>query len=732
MHSKRFTHIAAIILAAAIVAAGPLCAALKNSTEPPVIPVGLDAYRMWDQWPVLRIGERAYMTSTYDRRGNNEGADASHFLYQLADDRNVSLDVMGQGVLEFARYNHWHGSPWHYIVDGKDNVVRESTSADPQRPVENSKFIPEAQFPNPLTWTWSQTKGADLMWVPMPFEKSFTMAYERTHYGTGYYIYHKFMPGMTNLSRPIKAWMSQDTPPQDVLDLLSKSGTDIAPKGDKVSTLSGSIGLQAGESRTIASVSKAPSSIRAIKFSVPADCADAFSKARLRITWDGGSVPSVDAPVGLFFGAGSLYNRENRRALVQAFPVSVAFNGGRVDFAVYFPMPFMKSAKIVLADAPGVVHDVRWIVRHEPYTGPANWVCNFHATYMDHGTPTPGKDLVLLDTTKVEGGGDWCGHFVGTSFIFSDNAFLGTLEGDPRFFFDDSSTPQAQGTGTEEWGGGGDYWGGRTMTLPFAGHPVGARSLKEIKSDEDKIESAYRFLLADLMPFGKNARIQLEHGGEDNSTEHYQSVTYWYGLHQACLKQTDAFHVGDPADEKNHGYTSPNASQVQTVTSRYEWGTDHVRDTEVYPPTTDTGRHTTGTSSFTLKLDPKNIGVMLRRKMDYSFPNQCATVSISDVRPNAKWHEVGMWYTAGSNTVIYSNPRGELGAAEHNVQTSNRQWREDEFLLPRELTEGRSAIRVKIESAPRNIPLHPGQPLPPQAWSEYRYWAYCYTMPTVK
>lgn len=713
------------------IAASPASTELRDSAEPPIIPVGLDAYRMWDQWPVLRIGQRAYMTSTYDRRGGNEGADASHFLYQLADDRNVSLDIMGQGVLEFARYNHWHGSPWHYIIDGNDYIVQETSSSDPEHPVENSKFIPEKQFPNPLTWTWSQTKGADLMWVPLPFERSFTMAYERTHYGTGYYIYHKFTPGMTNLSRPIESWTPDDIPPADVLDLLGRSGTDIAPKGDRVTTACGNLSLQPNETRTIVSISRSPSMIRALKFSVPSDCAEAFSKARLRILWDGSSIPSVDAPVNLFFGTGSLYNRENRRVLVKAFPVNVSFNGGRVDFATYFPMPFMKSARIVLQGAPDAVHDLRWSVRYEPYTGPANWVGSFHATYVDHGTPIPGKDLVLLDTTKVEGGGDWCGHFIGTSFIFSDNAFLGTLEGDPRFFFDDSNTPQAQGTGTEEWCGGGDYWGGRTMTLPFAGHPVGCRSAKEAQCEEDKVESAYRFLLADLMPFGKNARIQLEHGGENNSTEHYRSVTFWYGLHQPCLKQTDSLHVSDAADEKEHEYTSPSASPVQTVTSRYEWGVDHIGDKEVYPESTDTGRFMTGTTTFTLALDRKNIGVLLRRKMDYSFPNQCARVSVSDVGSNAKWHEVGFWYTAGSNTVIYSNPRGELGKTLHNVQTSNRRWREDEFLLPRSLTEGRSAVRVRIEFAPRSIPLYPGYPTPLQAWSEYRYTAYCYVMPSL-
>jgi len=65
----------------------------RNVEELPVIPVGLDAYRQWQRWPYQRIGVRAYMRSTYDRSGGNEGADASHFLYQTADDFNVTLDV---------------------------------------------------------------------------------------------------------------------------------------------------------------------------------------------------------------------------------------------------------------------------------------------------------------------------------------------------------------------------------------------------------------------------------------------------------------------------------------------------------------------------------------------------------------------------------------------------------------------------------------------------------------
>src|SRR5206468_3239423 len=98
---------------------------------------------------------------------------------------------------------------------------------------------------------------------------------------------------------------------------------------------------------------------------------------------------------------------------------------------------------------------------------------------------------------------------------------------------------------------------------------------------EDAIESAYRFLLADLMPFGKNARIQLEHGGTNESTEHYQSIAYWYGRPGACLRLTDSLHVGDLLDEASHRYDSPTASAVETLSSRYELGVDHLGPTEI-------------------------------------------------------------------------------------------------------------------------------------------------------
>jgi hypothetical protein len=431
--------------------------------------------------------------------------------------------------------------------------------------------------------------------------------------------------------------------------------------------------------------------------------------------------------------------------LVKAFPVNIRFANDRVYLSCYFPMPFFRSARVELVSAGKPIDDVQWAVRTMPLQLPGNQLAYFHATYRDMPHPAPGEDMVLLDTRNVEGPSDWSGSFVGTSFIFSHDGVLRTLEGDPRFFFDDSLTPQAQGTGTEEWGGGGDYWGrGLHMSLAFAGHPVGAKApcadpgtgrpgcdandQTVSANEQEKIESAYRFLLADLMPFGKNAVIHLEHGGTNESAEHYETIAYWYGLPSPSLILTDQMQIGDAQAERAHHYSSPDASAPYVLSSRYEWGVDTLNGKMIYPEQEDHGRTTKGTSEFRVRIRPDNLGVLLRRKLDYSFADQRAEVSIADAS-KADWKPAGIWYLAGSNTCVYSNPKGELGATEHNVETSNRRFRDDEFLISKELTQGKKAIWVRIKFTPVNRPLFPGYPLGERAWSEIKYTAYSFVTP---
>jgi hypothetical protein len=49
--------------------------------------------------------------------------------------------------------------------------------------------------------------------------------------------------------------------------------------------------------------------------------------------------------------------------------------------------------------------------------------------------------------------------------------------------------------------------------------------------------------------------------------------------------------------------------------------------------------------------------------------------------------------------------------------------------VPRDLTQGRSAIAVRVKFTPVSIPLFPGREVGELAWTEIRYAAYCFVLP---
>ena len=236
-------------------------------------------------------------------------------------------------------------------------------------------------------------------------------------------------------------------------------------------------------------------------------------------------------------------------------------------------MPFFRSARFELVGATGAGSRRALGRPHVPLAShPSTWPTS---TPPIATIRFPSRAATSCCSTPAsEGGGDWSGIFVGTSFIFSHRAVLDTLEGDPRFFFDDSQTPQAQGTGHRGVGRRGRLLG-RTQDDVALRRPSrrGAEAGRG-ENPDDQVESAYRFLLSDLLPFGKNARICLEHGGTNESTEHYETVTYWYGRPGATLFRTDSLQIGDAASEEAHSYASPAASAPYAITSPYEWGVD--------------------------------------------------------------------------------------------------------------------------------------------------------------
>ena len=225
-------------------------------------------------------------------------------------------------------------------------------------------------------------------------------------------------------------------------------------------------------------------------------------------------------------------------------------------------MPFFRSARIELVGAgAAAIPGVKWARALRALQGPAQ-PCRLLPRDLSRPSARPSAGTTWSCSTppRPKAAATGPGSFVGTSFIFSHNAVLNTLEGDPRFFFDDSQTPQAYGTGTEEWGGGGDYWGGRNMTLPFAGHPVGAQEREggQERRGQDRIGLP--------LPAGRPDAVRQERADpagarrHNESTEHYETVTYWYGLPAPSLVKTDELQSATRRASRPHQYASPDAS----------------------------------------------------------------------------------------------------------------------------------------------------------------------------
>lgn len=87
----------------------------------------------------------------------------------------------------------------------------------------------------------------------------------------------------------------------------------------------------------------------------------------------------------------------------------------------------------------------------------------------------------------------------------------------------------------------------------------------------------------------------------------------------------------------------------------------------------------TGESSFDVAISPSNKGCMLRRTLDLQFANQRALVSVKSSATGDQWADAGVFFTAGSNTVVFSDPKNETAAptASEVVQTSNRRFRQE-------------------------------------------------------
>ncbi len=250
----------------------------------------------------------------------------------------------------------------------------------------------------------------------------------------------------------------------------------------------------------------------------------------LRAWWDGEPTPSVEVPIGDFFGLGLGEYFMYQSALLAVAPMK-ALNA-------YFKMPFATSARITVSNQGKVRTDnlyfaIDYITLPEL---PAD-LGRFHAQYRqaapckgwtDNWTSngSPG----INDRKNLAGEGNYVfleaagkGHFVGVTHAVEQNQDGWFGEGDDMIFIDGDTVPTINGTGTEDYYNGAWDFGG----LAFANMHQGAPYIV----DPERIGGRYclyRWHTESPISFEKSIRVTMEHGHANHRSDNFYTTAYWY------------------------------------------------------------------------------------------------------------------------------------------------------------------------------------------------------------
>jgi len=258
--------------------------------------------------------------------------------------------------------------------------------------------------------------------------------------------------------------------------------------------------------------------IRHIWITIPDRSPQAMRNMILRMYWDGSEVPSVEVPLGDFFGVA----HGQRRVLTTAYVTQVLGRG----FNSYFAMPFGTHAKITVTnDMPdgkkmgAFFYQIDYELRDKL---PAN-TGRFHAQFRRENPTVMKRDYVILD--NVEGPGCFIGCVIGVRALGPH--WWG--EGEMKFYMDgDTDYPTICGTGTEDYFEAA--WGMGEYQTPYAGCPMCFTN----DFFKNELVSLYRFHEKDPVYFRKSLKATMQQIGWHKElferSDDWCSVAYWYQL----------------------------------------------------------------------------------------------------------------------------------------------------------------------------------------------------------
>jgi len=616
----------------------------------------LDALFRLGTCPGPRSLTQAGYFSSYDRTGgNNDGFEGTFSaLYQLPNGEHVIVDLDGPGCL----YTLWFtgiGEGYElpigqirFYLDGEES---------PRAAIEARELFAgdHPMFPSPLVANDFVATGGNVSYVPVPFQRRLIVTTEKR---AGFYnaFYHRFPPGTRvpswtgkeDLTPALAAWDSAGAPPARTPTKWYRGAVAVAghERRDKSKTVE-LLNLQT------------PGMITTLRIN-PLHPQTAFNLNNLwlKIWWDGREKPSVEVPVGPFFGSAL------GESTVRSLAIGMSPSG---PYYCYLPMPFRKAAKIVLENRQySSISEVYYeiAVSELPASGRDCPPGLFTAVYHREWPTTAGKDHLILQLD--EGRGLYLGHCLIVQPYSPDNKQW--WEGDLRVWPDRRRHTILNGTGHEDefLGGWSNRWLEGAYSLPMHGLP--AVDLFEQRADFqwNGAITAYRFFAGGI-PFRSGIKVSTEHGLNNKVVTNYASVAYCYLDDQPGMVPTDMLEIGNKSSEQDHDYQAKGGEPVAGLKATF------IGD-EINPESLTMqadGRKGATEETFTVKVDPANRGVLLRRLYLQSEGRHRAKVSVE------------------------GSPVGFMGTPDDNKVD---RWREEDFVLPPPLTAGKDKLAIRIEA----------------------------------
>jgi len=270
-----------------------------------------------------------------------------------------------------------------------------------------------------------------------------------------------------------------------------------------------------------------PGVITHIWFTIAAKSDDHLKELVLRVYWDGNEKPSVETPIGDFFGLN----------LGQYFVYQSAFlNCSSVKaLNCYFAMPFRKSARVTVTNEGSKPVDAFYSnIDYQSVKQLPEDALYFHAQYRQ-ATPVKAVSYAAgQPEINVDGKNNYvfleakgAGQVMGVTLGVIQNTEKWFGEGDDMTFVDGAQTPTMTGTGTEDYFNGAWDFGGRIGGQPFA-HLYNGAQFIELPEHTGGHYCLYRWHADNPIAFQTQIKHTIEHGHANDRGDNYYSVGYWY------------------------------------------------------------------------------------------------------------------------------------------------------------------------------------------------------------